>query len=602
MATNIGDIVIKDITGAIKSFRESLDEMNKTYKADMDGRTKEDRSLKRDINEMTKYLEDMSALVPNIEGTAKTVSRVVGMQKGTIKTFEDKFAEMINKNEDIRSAIKHGNVDILKNMLVAKINEMSNNIAFSNEQEKEMFRLMKDDLVDNFATVFDVDKILAKGTSIFFPLTQKFYKGAEMMRSTVVKDFPFMMKFMSRDMVEHYKQGIGEVGSMIKNELAPILAPIDALVGPFSAVFKGGFMLLKTFFSQSTEHDKATAEYSQKTYEILRDQYEDEKKAGTLKDPKKKGIMKYLLPITALFIGFFEGVFASLGRFVKPFKALGNIKFIKDLGFVKKFVSFFDKLKLLMKASPFSKLLGVVGKFMGKLVLPLIMAWKAVQGLMGEGSIRDRILAASAGILSVFLELPEWISNKVLGLFTDFKVDFGTESIMSAVNKVTEVIYTAITEPFLDWLLIDIPKMFNDLKGSLSTAFGKTMDFGGYIKNQIIDMLITSLGGIPVIGPMIKELSSKKVPSLGFDSVTKNMQTVGSTNSVDVARAHATSQQIQGSRAAVAALGDTNKHLTENNNMNKQIFQNQQNIQVVSDRGDFPTDPDSYAMLLLNKG
>ncbi len=392
--------------------------MNQTLK-DIDGRTKAGRSLKSDMLDKTKYLADMVTLIPNITGTAKTISNVAGMESGTKDAFEDKLSEMINKSEDIRVAIKRGDTDELKKMMFEKMTKMTETLDFSSEQEKEKFRLLTETINDNFSTYFDWDNILKKGESIFFPITKKIFDGAESMRKTLVTTFPPMMRVLSKDMIAHYKTGLGEVGSMIKTELAPILAPIEALVGPFNAVFKGGFMLLKTFFGKSTEYDKASAEYLHKISDVLVEGREDEKKADTLNPTKKKGPLDRVIAWGVnLLVGVYTtiktkvlGMFTKLGKFFsKPAKLIG-----------KGLTKFLGVFKWIGK---------VFSKVLFKIITPLVGLFRGITGAMkafdgwNMNSIREMILSFSSGVLSAFLELPEMIINTLLGLFTDFFTDF----------------------------------------------------------------------------------------------------------------------------------------------------------------------------------
>jgi len=200
-----------------------------------------------------------------------------------------------------------------------------------------------------------------------------------------------------------------------------------------------------------------------------------------------------------------------------------------------------------------SKLVGF-GSLLGKLFTPILVIYEAVKGLLSKGSIRDKILSASAGILSIWTEIPQMIINGITSLLNiDFRVDFGKKEIIKAVNRITDWTYKYITEPFLDFILIDLPGFFTNtipnaisgvwtalkesfigFKSILSNAFiklkdvfmkytpigwaisgvQKVIDFftgeGDKEKKDIFQSLIDKLKGIP---SKIKDWITSLVPS-----------------------------------------------------------------------------------------
>ncbi len=198
-----------------------------------------------------------------------------------------------------------------------------------------------------------------------------------------------------------------------------------------------------------------------------------------------------------------KGVFTSVGNIFKSIGASvrstrigsGVVSIFSKIsgffkGLMKPGTSILNFIQGILKNSgPITKIFGKVatiitkiGGFLGKLIMPVMMIYEVIKGLLDEGSIRDKILSVSAGILSTITSIPQMIINGLLSLFDiDFRVDFGKEAIIGAVNKITDWIYKWITEPVLDFILIDLPNFFKTIpekiKGLWNTLKEKFMGF-----------------------------------------------------------------------------------------------------------------------------
>lgn len=624
--TSISDKIVESQIKIIDALKKYLEESNrKTVMFD----EHMDRNIEK-FEKVSKSFDEIKNSMSSYSETAKTVSKYLGMEEGTKRQIETLMSQMVNNDTNIQVALKKGESLEVKKQMVQSLLKLSENMEFNTENEKRQYKSMIADMNKNFESAFDWDKIYDKGTSMFFPLTQKFVHGAEVMRDTIVNKFPQSMRFLSEDMVEHYKQGIKTVTGMLKTQLSPILAPLEVLTGPFMAILKGGYILTKTLMSKSNDYEKETAKYSKATYKILVGDAKQKKKDKLLKKPEQTGIMKYLTLVGVLFLGFFTGLVKSLEVYWKPversFKWITG--FFREEGIIGKFFirigkfftnisKWFVKLESKVPKTLMSKLLGGLGKFIGKFLMPLMMIWEGIKGWIKGENLRDKILGAAAGMLGFFLELPEMMINGMLSLLgSDFRLDLGADAIMAAVNSITEWMYTNITEPFLDWLLVDLPNMFSNFSDSMGIFFDKISQFGSFIKDYIIDLVVDSVSGIPYLGEKVKVLekykSNNKVSdtksspeSIGTDNlITKTQKPKIDTIIVEKAKAKAINEQIKGNRDTVDALNTTNETLTETNNTNKQIIQNQQNINVMTpidgDNDGIPTDPENLGVMLLS--
>lgn len=614
----------KALTDSVKRLSTDIKMLTEVQKL-VHGNSKIGKEARAEKLDKVRRSEGLKETLSSTGETARFVSKFAGMEKGAIRVFEDTLASFINKDENIKSALKRGDSDVVRKQMVDGMLKISEGMEHATSQDKANFKLLTENLKENFDTAFDWDKIEEKGSSIFFPLTQKFFAGAEMMRSSIVDKFPVAMKFLSADMVEHYRQGIGEVAGMVKREFAPILAPLDAIVGPFGAVLKGGFMLIKTFMSQSTDYEQSTADYTQKTYEILQRQYESDRKEGLKQESPKKGLFKRLfVPLLGLFVGFFGGLFGEFKTFIKilmkpltmimkPLQALGKklggLKIFKKFGVFKKLFAFFGRVGKWMKIIPSAGMLGKVGaflgEFVGKLLMPFFAIRDAIAGWTNGDTLRNKILGASAGILSSIMEFPGIAINKLMEwMGINFKVDFSAKGIIDGVNSFTKWMYDSFTEPFLDALLIDLPKWFSGIGDSISETFNTIKNLGATFLNGIIDSLISKFGDVPLLGPQVKKLEQFKmaVPDVGGAGVGKQISS-SPKNPLTAAQSAAQAEQIRMTKESVSTMNITNREIEKGNKMQMQAAHNQNNVQINnSSHSEIPTDPENMGLLLQTKG
>ena len=188
------------------------------------------------------------------------------------------------------------------------------------------------------------------------------------------------------------------------------------------------------------------------------------------------GVRKFFL-----FTGSMLDKLGKVGAFIKgaggllKFSALGPIKLILN------FVKFLPK---------------ILNSTIGKLIMPILMVYEAIKGIFSAGTIRDKILSASAGIFSVIAEIPEMIMNGLLWAFgSGFRVDFSKEAIMKGINDITDALFENVTIPVMDFIT------------GLSTFFVK-------IKDRFVDIYSDIKEKINSITSTIKNFVSKLIDGI----------------------------------------------------------------------------------------
>jgi hypothetical protein len=190
--------------------------------------------------------------------------------------------------------------------------------------------------------------------------------------------------------------------------------------------------------------------------------------------------------------------FSKESKLVKGFIAFkGHIKKLSSIGdfFSKTFSKIMSSLNVLkgnlnnsikaLSKMPGGKIAKLIGGLAGKLIIPFQMAYRVITEVFNADTIRDKILGASAGILSVMLEIPQMIANGLLRLFgSSMRFDFSAQKIIDATNKITDMVFDNITVPVMDFLTSlpdSIEKMFKMVKDFLA----KPIDFiKGFFSND----------------------------------------------------------------------------------------------------------------------
>lgn len=312
--------------------------------------------------------------------------------------------------------------------------------------------------------------------------------------------------------------------------------------------------LLKNLLDIEKQNLNSNKEQSPLLENILDiDKKAEKRDARNVKD-KKKGILGFLFSLLAGIVGVVVGYLSSA---LSPFKSLSSViaPFVKN-GFV---FEFFSKLlpKSLTSLGKMGKMLGNVftkistsfsgiikaitgskifkfGKAIGNLLFFFRFIYDAIREIFSEKSIRDKILGVSAKILALVGEIPELIINGLFKLFgSDMRVDFSKEAIINAVNKFSDWLFKNFTEPFFDFLLIDIPSFFSNLIDKLKPSnLFKDINIDSIVSN--LKSLISPILDIPMkienwlvekINSLIEKFNLSEIFSaINIDSIVSNLK------------------------------------------------------------------------------
>lgn len=151
-----------------------------------------------------------------------------------------------------------------------------------------------------------------------------------------------------------------------------------------------------------------------------------------------------VLGTVALFV--IGPIIRAVSFILKTFKAIGN-GFKRVGNFFSRMGTFFTNLKnsKFFKNAP--KLLGNIGKIVGKLFLPITAIYYAFQGILKgfntEGTIMEKLEAGLketwTGLVAFFIDLPKWLLGKIVGIFNKEKgtaiLDFNTKEWLGNLSE-----------------------------------------------------------------------------------------------------------------------------------------------------------------------
>ena len=165
--------------------------------------------------------------------------------------------------------------------------------------------------------------------------------------------------------------------------------------------------------------------------------------------------------------GVFRGILGRGGRLSNLFSYIrtGFQKVVNLLNVARGYID--DAIRY---GGRLSSVVGGIGRVLGKLVFPLMATYQIIRGMISGDTIRDKILQASAGVLSLVTQIPEWIVNGILSLFTDFRVDFGREAIANAVNRITDWVFQYVTVPVMNFITKTLPNILSSIGNFFTTT------------------------------------------------------------------------------------------------------------------------------------
>lgn len=220
-----------------------------------------------------------------------------------------------------------------------------------------------------------------------------------------------------------------------------------------------------------------------------------------------------LLDAVITMLGAVTGIIAGyLVTALGPFKSLSIVlkPFLKD-GFVFKLFSetLPRKFTLLQRvgtriSAVISRISGIFsgivkalsesgafkfGVVVGKMLFWFRFLFDSIKTIFSDMSIRDKILGVSAKLLSLIAEIPQWITNGLLALFgSEFRVDFGKDAIIDAVNRFSDWLFPNFTVPVLDFFTIDIPNFFKRVVDNIRSGILKIKELPELIGEKIKNM------------------------------------------------------------------------------------------------------------------
>jgi hypothetical protein len=159
---------------------------------------------------------------------------------------------------------------------------------------------------------------------------------------------------------------------------------------------------------------------------------------------------------------------------------------------------------------------GKIGKLIGKLFIPVAAIWYSIQGIIAgfkkEGSFFEKIetglKTTFRELLGFFIDLPQWLIGKFVGLFSKEKgqsiIDFDTRGL---IDQVTEFLFFGPARMIRDFL----SNAWASTTEMISTWW-ESFNFKTWITESILDPVINFFSNL---GTKIKEAFLGAVESVG---------------------------------------------------------------------------------------
>ena len=601
----------------------------------------ENLAMTQDEIKMLERFEDR--LVISSEKTASMLSKNLGAEEAFTREISHSISTIFSKNEDIRLAYqKAGDED--KTLMMNQIKDEVLKSYKANEEFFEKNKIFIDNAMVNVES--SMDSIVETGNKFMYSLSSSLIRTIDNFRHTITDKFPKTVgRFLSDEMVEHYKTGAKEIGQHFQQHMSTILAPVSAITGPIIAIGKSLFTIGKTLFSGPTKYEKQTAKVQRDIRDILKGERKDARKRWiedkkqkmkemqlNMKEKGKSIFEKYIIPIFALGVGLLIGYFSEIKTLISPilgfFKTIGN-KFVKIGSFFgkisTKLSTFGGKILSLLTKGPLGRLFLTAGKIFGKLFMPLKMIWNffkdfgTIKEMFSNGDIVGILKQVAGSILEPLLDLPEMFINALSWIFgSEFRVDFGKDAIIGMIDNVTVWVFDNITVPIMDFFTKTIPEFFNNIFG----FFGKAKEYISNLGGKIFGGISKIFGfgddekkdekdnfGDFYTNPSKYLTNEGEKDNFGdfytnpSKYLTKDLNKPPSLSKNEIAKTKQKNKQIDVANALNDQMKKTHNSIVETNNTNKQIIQNQQNVNVIGDGdGDgIPTEPENMGVMLFSK-
>ncbi len=612
---------IKDLLGDKSKLTKSIgDLVKKVDKLEGGGGSKKVK-LEKEIGlkiERATEIKSLAKEMKSMPSMAIAISKSIGKENAIVEHFTSQAMDILRDNKQSAKAYGKASSDDKTSMAEKSWEGLLKNFVKENggsetfEKDKREFESAKGKFMENFP------KQVEKSLSPLYPLTKSF----DNLLVTFQKDMqsiPGMQRAFSDDMMVHYKNGFNSFKDSVVKGFAPILAPLDAIVGPFTGIAKGMFTLGKTFMSGSTDLEKSQADSLSTLEDIATKTWEQKKKDDSITESgdKDTGMKKYFKKMMYA-VGFAIGALSGMiyQYIIAPFKVIGiGIKalsgilmpkttkkvgkWFKSVGkwfdgigdFFKNFKKvggIFAKLQKIMKPfMPFIK--GLKSGFalgMKWLFWPLQVIMSLFDFMKGfkntEGSIADKIMGGLAEVFIGFFELPirllSWVFEKIMGMF-GIEVTGVADDAMGAIRD-----------------------FFGNIIGWVKTLggwiAGVASSFWNILKSVWNGYVNTVEGVLDLIPFVDADLSALK-----FDETTTEKSVAPIDTAADgKVKAAAQAEQVKNGREQSNAMGVAYKGIEKTNDMMRQVINNNQTNIVQGDlRDDIPTDPENMGALMMNK-
>ena len=390
------------------------------------------------------------AQIKTSKDTASMISKSLGAEEAFNRELQHQFVEMFNEDAESRAVWLKGS-QAEKDALLGQMKAEA--IARLGLDEKQAEMYADQIAVGMEKAVGNMDAIVEKAGNIFQPLADNMLRAMDDVRHSIVEKFPNAFRLVSDEMIEHYKSGAKEVGQHFQKHMSTIMAPMEAITGPLIAIGKTMFTIGKTLFSGPTKMEIENAKVQREIRDAVKKRNKDAKKADD-----RSWTEKMKDKARNVYAGVKEG---PLGKLFGLLAKVGPM-LIAGLSTVFSFV-----MGTLVPMLPLIIGIGAAFVAAGLIIWNIVDDFENLKTLFQAGDWAGFIKNLVADILAGLFKIPEWIINSISEYFvgSDFRVDFGKESIMNLFADLETWFYNTWVVPIME--TIDAFGIFFDNIGKL---------------------------------------------------------------------------------------------------------------------------------------
>ncbi len=589
------------------------DEMDRSVKNGIQVTEQQNKTFDLLTDRIEKLTDDLNIL-PNL---AQTVSEKLGQEVSFTRELSHQVSMVFKEDRDLRTAYINADRETQSKILEMVKNEAKERLNLSGEMlEKYDFSINK--ALSNVER--NIDDLIKKSENILFPMGINLMRTLDGFRHNIVEVFPRTLgAFFSDAMMEHYKTGLSEISGYFRSDISKILAPMDAIIGPFRAVSKSMLTIGKTLFSGPTKKEQETAKLLREIRDNIKGVRHDNRKTW-LQDKKERFKDKAN--------SIYEKGKDGLGKIFGWIMKLGPI-IMSGLSVVGGFIT-----GTLLPALPIIAAFVAAAASVGKIALNIFNDSGKLGDYIAKGDWASFGKLLGADIFDGLLMIPEMLVNAILSTFTDFRVDFGKEAILKFFDEANSVIFKWFTEPLFDVVdsitnfFVKIGDAFNAIKDSIMGSLNKVADFFGFGEDEVDKKPITTKESgennidknIPIDKKPLamkglkrtqketyisdelyvpgKPLSEKQKSALRMGKSMGNELPSGITEK-DIAVAKQQQAQMKVTKEFNTKLDAVNNNITDNTQAQQILIQNIQNNRKEPER-EIPTDTSDLGIMFNN--